>query len=388
MVTHRAFHLWNRSNESLGGGYKSHPTCKKERTATESNGEQQKNRRRENKKERDTNSNQQPDQNRNQERKESLPRKPPVIEDATGRPNYLKYPKEKSGHRVWWPAVETDTGVRCPATAGNSLGSDGQPCTMVIMTLHWTVPCYWIWGLPFSMFYSTRSSQFLYHRPNQGLLRNLLCPLLSPLRKAISKFIESYLVWKLPLVKYGLKPDHPFEEDYASCQMVILPDNFFPEADKGKIMFKNTTRWWFWTKGHEFKDNTKLEADVVLLATGFDGKKKIQYLLPQPFLSLVVDSSGIVPLYRGTIQPLIPNMALADEPFELPSIEKMLEQAGEEMEIMKKMTRFYKRHCISTFSINHCDEICEEMGCKSWRKNTWLLEAFAPYNSQDYGEDE
>ncbi|KAE8689168.1 hypothetical protein F3Y22_tig00110940pilonHSYRG00061 [Hibiscus syriacus] len=107
--------------------------------------------------------------------------------------------------------------------------------------------------------------------------------------------------------------------------------------------------------------------------------------------------------YMGTIHPLIPNMAfvgyvesvsnlhtaelrckwlsrLADEVFKLPSIERMLEQTGEEMEIMKKTTGFYKRHCISTFSINHSDEICEEMGCKSWRKNNWLLEAFAPYN--------
>ncbi|GMI97879.1 flavin-dependent monooxygenase 1 [Hibiscus trionum] len=289
-------------------------------------------------------------------------------------------------------------------------GADGQPCTMVIRTLHWTVPAYWIWGLPFSLFYSTRSSQFLHQRPNQGLLRNLLCLLLSPLRKAVSKFIESYLVWKLPLKKYGLKPDHPFEEDYASCQMAILPENFFSEADKGKIMFKKTPKWWFWNKGLEFEDNTKVEADVVLLATGFDGKKKVQELLPQPFSSLVSDSSGIMPLYRGTIHPLIPNMAfvgyiesvtnlhtaelrckwlsrLADGVFKLPSIGKMLEQTGEETEIMKKTTRFYKRHCISTFSINHSDEICEEMGWKSWRKNNWFLEAFAPYNSQDYGED-
>ncbi|XWS72357.1 hypothetical protein CRYUN_Cryun02cG0033200 [Craigia yunnanensis] len=290
-------------------------------------------------------------------------------------------------------------------------GADGQPCTMVIRTLHWTVPAYWIWGLPFFLFYSTRSSQFLHERPNQGLLRNLLCPLLSPVRKAVSKFIESYLVWKLSLVKYGLKPDHPFEEDYASCQMAILPENFFSEADKGRILFKRASKWWFWNGGLEFEDNTKLEADVVLLASGYDGKKKIQDLLPEPFSSLIVDSSGIMPLYRGTIHPLIPNMAfvgyiesvsnlhtaeirckwlsrLTDDLFKLPSIEKMLEQTTKEMEIMKKTTRFYKRHCISTFSINHSDEICEEMGWKSWRKNNWFLEAFAPYGSQDYGVED
>ena len=99
-------------------------------------------------------------------------------------------------------------------------------------------------------------------------------------------------------MKYGLKPDHPFEEDYASCQMAILPENFFSEADKGKILFKRASKWWFWNGGLEFEDNTKLEADVVLLASGYDGKKKIQDLLPEPFSSLIVDSSGIMPLYR------------------------------------------------------------------------------------------
>lgn len=77
---------------------------------------------------------------------------------------------------------------------------------------------------------------------------------------------------------------------------------------------------------------------------------------------------------------------LADQKFKLPSVELMLQQITKELEIMKKTTRFFKRHCISTFSINHSDEICEEMGWKSWRKNTWFSEAFSPYTSQDYQE--
>ncbi|XP_057717916.1 probable flavin-containing monooxygenase 1 [Arachis stenosperma] len=250
-------------------------------------------------------------------------------------------------------------------------GGGGQPCTMVIRTLHWTVPSYW--------------------------------------RKAISKFIESYLVWKLPLEKYGLKPEHQFVEDYASCQMAILPDNFFSEAEKGMIQFKkvSSSKWWFWKNGIEFEDKTKLEADVVVLATGFDGKKKLQSLLPEPFRSLVVDQSGIMPLYRGTIHPLIPNMAfvgyiesisnlqtaelrckwlarLADEQFKLPSVTKMIEQTTQEIQIMKRTTRFYKRLCISTFSINHNDVICQEMGLNPWRKTSLFSEAFSPYTSQDY----
>ncbi|GJX11438.1 probable flavin-containing monooxygenase 1 [Tanacetum coccineum] len=218
-------------------------------------------------------------------------------------------------------------------------------------------------------------------------------------RKAASKIIESYLLWKLPLVKYGLKPDHPFEEDYASCQMAILPQNFFLEADKGMINFKRASNWWFYEGGVEFEDNTKIEADVVLLATGYDGKKKLRDVMPQPFSSFLEFPSGMMPLYRGTINPFIPNMAfmgyvesvsnlhtseirckwlarLIGGKFKLPSMEKMMEQIATEMEIMKKTTRFYKRSCISTFSINHTDEICQEMGWNSRRKNNWLAEAF------------
>ncbi|KAK4546712.1 hypothetical protein RGQ29_032874 [Quercus rubra] len=278
-----------------------------------------------------------------------------------------------------------DLALEC---AEENQGPEGQPCTMVVRTLHWTVPHYWIWGLPFYMFYSTRSSQFLHEKPNQSFLRTLLCLLLSPM-------------------KYGLKPDHPFEEDYASCQMAIMPENFFSEADKGKILFKRASNWWFSKEGIEFDDDTKLEADVVVLATGYDGKKKLKAILPEPFRTLLEYPSGIMPLYRGTIHPLVPNMAfvgylgsvsnlhtselrsiwlarLVDEKFKLPSVEKMIEQTTKEMAVTKKTTRFYKRHCISTFSINHSDEICEEMGWNSWRKKNWISEAFSPYGSQDY----
>jgi hypothetical protein len=52
---------------------------------------------------------------------------------------------------------------------------------MLVRTLHWVVPSYSIWGLPFFLFYSTRLSQFLYERPGQGTLRSVLCRLMAPL---------------------------------------------------------------------------------------------------------------------------------------------------------------------------------------------------------------
>ncbi|KAI4377037.1 hypothetical protein MLD38_014731 [Melastoma candidum] len=289
-------------------------------------------------------------------------------------------------------------------------GQDGKPCTMIVRTLHWIVPHYSVWGLPFYLFYSTRFSQFFHERPNQSFLKSLLHPLLSPLRRGVSKFIESYLLWTMPLDKYGLRPDHGFEEDYASCQMAILPEGFFHEANEGRIIFRRPSKWWFYEGGVEFDDGTRVEADVVALATGYDGKKKIKSILPEPFRSLLDVPAGVMPLYRGMIHPLIPNAAfvgylesvsnlhsaelgckwlsrLLGGRFELPGVEEMMEQTMKEVEISKRTTRFYKRHCISTYSINHDDEICEEMGWSRWRKGSWLSEVFSPYTSMDYQKD-
>uniref|UniRef100_A0A0D9VQB6 Flavin-containing monooxygenase n=1 Tax=Leersia perrieri TaxID=77586 RepID=A0A0D9VQB6_9ORYZ len=290
-------------------------------------------------------------------------------------------------------------------------GEGGQPCTMLVRTLHWVVPSYSIWGLPFFLFYSTRFSQLFYQRPNQSLLRSLLCRLMTPLKAGVSKFIESYLSWKLPLSKYGLRPDHPFVEDYASCQMAILPDGFFEMADRDLIRFKRSTGGWcFSENGVVLDDGTEIEADLVFLATGFEGKDKLRSVLPEPFRGLIINKSSMMPLYRGTIHPLIPNMAfvgyvesvsnlhtselrcrwlagLLGGKFVLPEVEKMVRHIDDETEAMRRTTRFYRRHCISTYSIHDSDAMCADLGSRVHRKSNWLAELFAPYNNQDYKEE-
>ncbi|KAH0865984.1 hypothetical protein HID58_083195 [Brassica napus] len=264
--------------------------------------------------------------------------------------DYCKLEKEEASHLLRGKKVAV-VGFKKSAidlaleSAIANQGEGGQACTMVVRTPHWVIPHYWIWGLPFFLFYSTRASQFIHDRPNQSFLRTLFYLLFSLLRTVVSKFIESYVMWKLPLKKYGLKPDHPFEEDYASCQMALVPDNFFEEADKGMI--------------------------------------------------------------RATIHPLIPNMGfvgyvqsnwnvrtaelssmwlsrLMDEKFKLPSKEKMLDQFFKEVEVMKRSSRFYTNHCFSTFIIQHADDLCNDMGLNPWRKSNFFHDVFCPYGSQDY----
>ena len=85
-----------------------------------------------------------------------------------------------------------------------SEGPEGKPCTMVVRTLHWTVPHYWVWGLPFFLFYSTRSSQFLHERPNQTFLKAILCSLFSPIM--VTKLIlqsNNSLIFLINVVMFG-----------------------------------------------------------------------------------------------------------------------------------------------------------------------------------------
>ncbi|CAN8292460.1 unnamed protein product [Cochlearia groenlandica] len=327
--------------------------------------------------------------------------------------DYCKLEKEEASHLLRGKKVAV-IGFKKSAidlaleSALANQGEGGKACTMVVRTTHWVFPHYWVWGLPFFLFYSTRASQFLHDRPNQSFIRTLFCLIFSLMRAVVSKFIELYVMWKLSLEKYGLKPDHSFEEDYASCQMAIVPDNFFEEADKGMIRFKKTSsKWCFYEQGIEFDDGTTLEADVVILATGYDGKKKLKAIVPEPFRTWLEFPCGIMPLYRGTIHPLIPNMGfvgyvqsnsnlhtselrtlwlsrLVDKKFKLPSKERMLDQFLKETEVMRRSSRFYKRHCISTFSIQHADDLCNDMGVNPRRKSNLFLEAFSPYGSQDY----
>ncbi|CAO2148740.1 unnamed protein product [Urochloa humidicola] len=290
-------------------------------------------------------------------------------------------------------------------------GEGVEACTMLVRTPQWMLPSYCIWGLPFFLFYSTRFAQLFYDRPNQGLFRSLLCRLMTPLKAGVSKFIESYLTWKLPLSKYGIKPPHPFLESYASCQMAILPDGFFEMADRGLIRFKRVSAGWcFSENGVILEDGTEVEADVVFLATGFDGTDKLRTVLPEPFCDLIVNKSGMIPLYRGTIHPLIPGMAfvgyvesvsnlhtselrcrwlagLLEGRFALPSAEAMEGYVNGEAEAMRRTTRFYRRQCISTFSIHDSDGMCADLGVPVYRKDSWLSELFAPYNNQDYKEE-
>ncbi|CAI0629517.1 unnamed protein product [Linum tenue] len=286
------------------------------------------------------------------------------------------------------------------------------PCTMVQRTTHWTIPSETLLGINIGFLYLNRFSEFLIHKPGESLLLSLLATFLMPLRWGISKMIEFYLRWKLPLKKHGMVPELSFFQDVSSCHTCMLPDKFYDRVEEGSIVIKKSKTISFCETGIVIGDGRLepvVEADVVILATGYRGDHKLRDIFDSPALQkTITGSSSIVPLYRQVIHPRIPQLAVigyaeslsslsATEircqwlveflagKFELPSVSKM----EEEVRVWEKFLRRHsggksRRACISNFHIWNNDQFCKDMGLQSRRKKGFLRDLFMPYGPADY----
>ncbi|KAH9305700.1 hypothetical protein KI387_010104 [Taxus chinensis] len=301
-----------------------------------------------------------------------------------------------------------DLSVEC---AEANQGENGHPCTMVFRRTHWILSeDYMCSGVHLAYLYGTRFAQFLLGKPDQGFMLNSISYLFAPLRWAVSKFVEFSLLWKFPLRKYGLIPDHSFLQEISSCYTGLFPNNFFSKAEEGLIRFRKSSSWSFSCKGIILDDGTELEADIVVLGTGFDGVKKLKSLLPNKFGDVLEKSAGVVPLYRGRVHPRISQMAILgyseslsnlhsselrsqwlahfiSGKIVLPSIKEMEAYTDMYENYVKRITPFYWKSCHATFQIADNDHLCRDMGRNPLRKNSWFDELFSPYSNLDYAQD-
>ncbi|KAI3812125.1 hypothetical protein L1987_16831 [Smallanthus sonchifolius] len=191
----------------------------------------------------------------------------------------------------------------------SSANGPEHPCTIVYRRDHWKLPDWAPWGIPLTYFYLNRFSELLVHKPGEGFLLSLLATLLSPLRWGISKFVESYIKGKLPLAKFDMVPQHSLSKDVRSCMILYMPDpdNFFDEVEKKSINLKKSKSISFYENGICIdEDNTQIEAEIVIFATGFKGEEKLKDIFESSRFGHFIAGSPRVPLYRECIHPQIP----------------------------------------------------------------------------------
>ncbi|PIA46966.1 hypothetical protein AQUCO_01500479v1 [Aquilegia coerulea] len=286
-----------------------------------------------------------------------------------------------------------------------------HPCTVIYKRAHWNFPDFFPWGVPLAFLYFNRLAEFMIHKPGEGLILSLLATLLSPLRWLISKFVESYIRWKLPLKKYNMMPKHSWDKDFSAGTISITPEKFYHRVDEGSIILKKSTTFSFWKDGVMISDNNeRIETDLVILATGYKGDQKLKNIFASPtFQKYIMGSSkSTVQLYRECIHPRIPQLAiigyleslmnlftseirciwlthLLKGTFKLPRIIEMEKDVLRwERYMTQNTSEYYRRSCQSVMHIWYNDQLCRDMRFNPKRKKGFFVELLQPYGSKDY----
>ncbi|KAH7854910.1 hypothetical protein Vadar_018981 [Vaccinium darrowii] len=283
-----------------------------------------------------------------------------------------------------------------------------RPCTMIERTVNWAVPSSYS-NLDF--LFLSRFSELMVHKPNETFLHTFLATLLSPLRWAISKLVESYLRCELPLSKYNMVPKHSFMEQFSSCKVPILPDNFYRMVEEGSIILKKSQSLSFCSEGLVIDGEVEpLQTDVVILATGFKSDEKLKNIFVSRTFQQYIKGplTTQVPLYRQIIHPRIPQLAIIGfseslsnlhafeiqcrwlahflyGSFELHGIREMEKEIVQWENYTKRCGgKFRWRSCCIAIPIWYNDQMCRDMGCEPKRKKGFFAEWFEPYGPLDY----
>ncbi|TKW10318.1 hypothetical protein SEVIR_6G155800v4 [Setaria viridis] len=291
------------------------------------------------------------------------------------------------------------------------------PCTLVYRTANWTMDPNLKWGPFFEKMMTSRLAELMVHKPGEGFVLSLLATVLTPIRWLIAMATETYYKALMPMRKHGMVPDHSFSAAMLSWRISVLPDRFYDAVDEGGIVLKRCDSFSFGAGGVVL-DGTgeRVDADVVILATGFDADRLLSGVFASPWFREIIvaePSDTMLPLYRHCVHPRIPQMAvvgyaeseasiypyemmakwvvhLLDGTVRLPSVAAM-ERSVSEWEswgqwVKRRSGGFFLKSSIATATTWYHDQLCRDMGYSPRRKRGegFLADWLQPYGPTDY----
>ena len=148
---------------------------------------------------------------------------------------------------------------------------------MIQRIAHWLIPSFSFWGVNLGFLFFNRLSKLLVHKPGESFLLKLLATMLSPLvffflsfecacfsnkyvydakglfffrdresKNLLRAILNGNSLWRNI---YGMIPKHSFLLDISSCQIGLLPENFYDEVEEGSIVLKKSQSFSFCKEG-------------------------------------------------------------------------------------------------------------------------------------------
>ncbi|GJN16221.1 hypothetical protein PR202_gb03184 [Eleusine coracana subsp. coracana] len=189
-----------------------------------------------------------------------------------------------------------DTAAECAEANGSK-----YPCTLIYRTANWMVDHKLTWGLNVSKRTTTRLAELMVHKPEEGFALSLLATLLTPLRWLLSTVTETYYKMHIPMRKNGMVPDCTISQSLLGWKLGLLPDRFYDLVDEGSLVLNKCDSFSFCADGLVLDSGKRVEADVVILATGFNPDQLLRSVFTSPWVRDIVSgasSDTMLPLYR------------------------------------------------------------------------------------------
>ncbi|CAN6276912.1 unnamed protein product [Urochloa humidicola] len=313
-----------------------------------------------------------------------------------------------------------DTVAECAdANAGGAGGL--LPCTMICRSPRWMVNGGTVWGVSIGRLFMSRLAELMVPgKPGEGPALRLLAALLSPLRWAISRVAEEYFKARIPMMReHGMVPRRSFARAVSACRFGVLTEGFYDRVAEGRVVIRRARSSVAFCAdglvldGGEDAGERVVEADVVVLATGFRGADKLRGIFASPRFGSMVAAGpdNPAPLYRQCLHPRIPQVAVigysntGSSMYHYEMVAKWVAHllggavrlpgvAGMERSVAE-WGDYARRHgggggvdgegpCVSAANTWFNDELCRDMGYNPRRKKGFLAEWLEPYGPADY----
>eukprot|EP00929_Paragymnodinium_shiwhaense_P108081 TRINITY_DN74400_c0_g1_i1.p1 TRINITY_DN74400_c0_g1~~TRINITY_DN74400_c0_g1_i1.p1 ORF type:complete len:607 (-),score=121.30 TRINITY_DN74400_c0_g1_i1:237-2057(-) len=284
---------------------------------------------------------------------------------------------------------------------------EGVSATLLCRSWHWPVPRYLLNLVPFKYgTYSRFGHWMLEPHHEEGPVSKWFHGTCAPVKWMWWRVVEGMFRYQFKLSR-DMVPDEPIDTDLFTGGQ-ILSYEFRDQLQDNKVNVTKGSIDKFEADGVVLTDGTKVEADLVIYATGFVKSYDIFDPLIQEKLDIQKD--GLY-LYRSIIAPQVPDLAfigcevstfnnILTHGMQALWLEKMLSGELElpppgRMERYIEKERSWKRSWMPASSargsiwqlhmMRYHDNLCADMGVARMRKMPNCLgELFMPYAAADY----